>query len=143
MRWEQGRAAVDGMVARGELERVPASREHADALLEQARQHLGSAAAIAGTDPVGAYQLLYDGARKALVERGGSLLPAGVVGVEGSFAAEDAVEVAGADGKVFAKGLAAHPAARIKEWQGRRTSDLPADLPHEVVHRDDLVVLPG
>ena len=66
MRWEQGRAAVDGMVARGELERVPASREHADALLEQARQHLGSAAAIAGTDPVGAYQLLYDGARKAL-----------------------------------------------------------------------------
>ena len=84
-----------------------------------------------------------DGARNALVERGGSLLPAGVVGVEGSFAAEDAVEVAGADGRVFAKGLAAHPAARIKEWQGRRTSDLPPDVPHEVVHRDDLVVLPG
>jgi glutamate 5-kinase len=83
-----------------------------------------------------------DGARRALVERGGSLLPAGVVGVEGSFAAEDAVEVAGADGKVFAKGLAAHAAARIKEWQGKRTSDLPPDVPHEVVHRDDLVVLP-
>jgi hypothetical protein len=66
MRWEQGRAAVDGMLARGELARVPASREHADALLEQAHQHLGSAGAITGTDPVGAYQLLYDGARKAL-----------------------------------------------------------------------------
>jgi glutamate 5-kinase len=84
-----------------------------------------------------------DGARRALLERGSSLLPAGVVGVEGSFAAEDAVEIAGADGKVFAKGLAAHPAARVKEWQGRRTSELPADVPHEVVHRDDLVVLPG
>jgi hypothetical protein len=66
MRWEQGRAALDGMVERGELERVPASREHADALLDQAHQHLGSARAIAGADPVGAYQLLYDAARKAL-----------------------------------------------------------------------------
>jgi len=66
MRWEQGRAALDGMVARGELERVPASREHADALLAQAHQHLGSARAITALDPVGAYQLLYDAARKAL-----------------------------------------------------------------------------
>jgi glutamate 5-kinase len=84
-----------------------------------------------------------DGARRAVVERGGSLLPAGVVDVKGSFAAEDAVEIAGADGRVFAKGLAAHPAARVKEWQGKRTSDLPPDMPHEVVHRDDLVMLPG
>jgi hypothetical protein len=35
-----------------------------------------------------------------------------------------------------------HPAARIKEWAGLRTSALPPDVPHEVVHRDDLVVLP-
>jgi hypothetical protein len=33
MRWEQGRAAIDGMLSRGELERVPPSREHADLLL--------------------------------------------------------------------------------------------------------------
>jgi glutamate 5-kinase len=52
------------------------------------------------------------------------------------------VEIAGPDGRVFAKGLVRHPAARVKEWAGRRTSTLPADLPHEVVHRDDLVVLP-
>jgi hypothetical protein len=43
---------------------------------------------------------------------------------------------------VFAKGLTKHPATRVKEWCGRRTGDLPADVPHEVVHRDDLVVLP-
>jgi glutamate 5-kinase len=83
-----------------------------------------------------------DGARRALVERGTSLLPAGVVDVHGAFDAEDAVEIADSAGRVFAKGLSRHPAARVKEWCGRRTVDLPADLPHEVVHRDDLVVLP-
>lgn len=66
MRWEQGREALDGMITRGELERIPASRDHADVLLRQARQHLDSARAIAAADPVGAYQLLYDAARKAL-----------------------------------------------------------------------------
>ena len=83
-----------------------------------------------------------DGARRALVERNTSLLPAGVREVEGSFDADDAVEIAGPDGRVFAKGLSRHPAVRVKEWAGKRTTDLPADLPHEVVHRDDLVVLP-
>ncbi|HZQ26974.1 MAG TPA: glutamate 5-kinase [Acidimicrobiales bacterium] len=84
-----------------------------------------------------------DGARRALLERDASLLPAGVVDVTGSFDADDAVEIAGTDGRVFAKGLVRHPAAVVKEWRGRRTTDLPADLPHEVVHRDDLVVLPA
>ncbi|HSS08383.1 MAG TPA: glutamate 5-kinase [Acidimicrobiales bacterium] len=83
-----------------------------------------------------------DGARTALVERQTSLLPAGVVAVEGTFDADDAVEIAGTDGRVFAKGLVRHPAARIKEWAGRRSAALPADMPHEVVHRDDLVMLP-
>jgi glutamate 5-kinase len=83
-----------------------------------------------------------DGARRALTERNTSLLPAGVVEVVGSFTAESAVEIAGRDGQVFAKGLVRHPAHRIKEWAGRRTTDLPADYAHEVVHRDDLVVLP-
>jgi hypothetical protein len=66
VRWEQGRAAVDGMMARGELERVPASRDHADQLVVQARGHFASAQTIMAVDPVGAYQLLYDAARKAL-----------------------------------------------------------------------------
>ncbi len=66
MKWQQGRATLEGMIARGELERVPASRKHADLLLAQAHQHLGSAEVIAASDVVGAYQLLYDGARKAL-----------------------------------------------------------------------------
>ena len=83
-----------------------------------------------------------EGARTALVERGVSLLPAGVMAVEGAFDADAAVEIAGPDGQVFAKGLARHPAHRVKELAGRRTSELPDDIAHEVVHRDDLVLLP-
>jgi glutamate 5-kinase len=83
-----------------------------------------------------------EGAKRALVDRGVSLLPAGVVGASGDFEADDAVELAGPDGQVFAKGLSRHPAARVRELAGRRTVDLPDDVPHEIVHRDDLVLLP-
>jgi len=83
-----------------------------------------------------------EGARAALLERGVSLLPAGVVAVHGTFDTDDAVELAGPDGRVFAKGLTRHPAHRVKELAGRRTSDLPDDVIHEIVHRDDLVLLP-
>jgi glutamate 5-kinase len=84
-----------------------------------------------------------DGARRALLERGVSLLPAGVAEVSGAFAADDAVEIAGLDGKVFAKGLTRLDALGLREVAGRRTGDLPEGVPHEVVHRDDLVVLPS
>ncbi len=81
------------------------------------------------------------GARAALVEREASLLAAGVVAVEGAFGVDEAVEIAGPDGEVFAKGIVRVPAVRQDEWLGRRTAELPADLAVEVVHRDDLVVL--
>jgi hypothetical protein len=66
MRWDQGRAVVDRMLAGSELQRVPASRDHADRLISQARTHLTSAAEICGSDPPGGYALVYDAARKAL-----------------------------------------------------------------------------
>jgi glutamate 5-kinase len=83
-----------------------------------------------------------EGARTALLKRGVSLLPAGVRSVQGAFDVDDAVEIAGPDGRVFAKGLSRHPAARLVELAGRHTSALPVEVPHEVVHRDDLVILP-
>ena len=83
-----------------------------------------------------------DGARRALVESGRSLLPAGVRAVEGSFDADDAVEVIGPDGRPFAKGLVRYSSVALAELAGSRTSDLPDGAPHEVIHRDDLVVLP-
>jgi hypothetical protein len=53
------------MITRREIERVPPSRTHADLLLRQANQHLQAARAIVSIDPTGAYQLIYDAARKA------------------------------------------------------------------------------
>jgi glutamate 5-kinase len=74
-----------------------------------------------------------EGARAALTERGRSLLAAGVVGVSGTFRPEDAVEIAGPDGEVFAKGLVRLHAERSAEWMGKRSQ--------VVVHRDDLVLV--
>jgi glutamate 5-kinase len=83
-----------------------------------------------------------DGARTALTERNVSLLAAGVRQVIGTFHPNEAVELAGPDGKVFAKGLVRFDATSLRQIAGRRTADLPTGTPHEVVHRDDLVVLP-
>jgi glutamate 5-kinase len=83
-----------------------------------------------------------DGARAALMARGVSLLPAGLVAVSGSFDTDDAVGIAGTDGVVFAKGLSRHPADRLETLIGRRTSQMPSDIPDEVVTVDDLVLLP-
>jgi glutamate 5-kinase len=63
------------------------------------------------------------------------------VAVEGAFEADDAVEIVGADRVMFAKGIVRLAAARATEWVGLHTGELADDLPHEVVHRDDLVVL--
>lgn len=82
-----------------------------------------------------------DGARRALLERRTSLLPSGVLEVSGRFSPYDAVEIAGSDGIVFAKGIARASSGRAGEWMGRRTAELPRDVPTEIVHRDDLVVL--
>jgi glutamate 5-kinase len=83
-----------------------------------------------------------EGARQALLDRGVSLLAAGISSVKGSFEVDDAVEIAGPDGKVFAKGLVRLGSVGLRDVAGFRTRDLPEGMPHEVVHRDDLVVLP-
>jgi glutamate 5-kinase len=82
------------------------------------------------------------GAKRALIERGVSLLPAGIVDVAGSFDADDPVALAGPDGGIFARGLVRYPAQRVKEMAGRQTSQLPQEVAGVVIHRDDLVVLP-
>jgi glutamate 5-kinase len=74
-----------------------------------------------------------EGARAALTGRGRSLLAAGVTGAAGEFRPDDAVEISGPDGEVFAKGLVRVHAERASEWMGRRSQ--------VVVHRDDLVLV--
>ncbi len=82
-----------------------------------------------------------DGARAALCRDHRSLLPAGVREVEGTFEPDDPVEVVDTTGEVFAKGLVRYSSSALRAVAGSRTTDLPDGLPHEVVHRDDLVVL--
>jgi glutamate 5-kinase len=82
-----------------------------------------------------------EGAQKALAQGGRSLLPAGVTASTGSYTADDAVEIAGPDGKVFAKGLVRVPGERSAQWMGRRSDQLPDDLSAVVVHCDDLVLV--
>ncbi|MBM3675100.1 MAG: glutamate 5-kinase [Actinobacteria bacterium] len=84
-----------------------------------------------------------DGARRALVASGRSLLAAGVREVVGDFEADAAVEVVAEDGCPFAKGLVRYGAAALRTVAGRRSTELPEGSPPEVIHRDDLVVLPG
>ncbi len=88
---------------------------------------------------------LDDGAVTAVLERGVSLLPAGVTSVEGEFSAGDAVELASKAGKVIARGLIAFDSAEIPQMLGRSTKELAKELgpeyERELVHRDDLVLL--
>jgi glutamate 5-kinase len=88
---------------------------------------------------------LDDGAVRAVVERRTSLLPAGVVAVEGEFVAGDPVELIDENGHAVARGLVNYDAAELPALLGRSTRDLTAALGpgyhREVVHRDDLVVL--
>ena len=82
-----------------------------------------------------------DGARHALTERGTSLLPAGIVKVVGDFAEGDVVEVHDLAGAIVARGITLCDADVLRQMRGKRTSDLPANVAHEAIHRDDLLVL--
>ncbi len=89
--------------------------------------------------------ILDDGAVTAILERGVSLLPAGVTAVEGDFVAGDTVELKSKSGHIIARGLVAFDSVEIPQMLGRSTKDLAATLgpeyERELVHRDDLVLL--
>jgi hypothetical protein len=65
-RWDQGRSTIDRLLADQRLQRVPASREHANAMLAAARRYVASARLVASTDADAGYVLAHDAARKAL-----------------------------------------------------------------------------
>ena len=85
------------------------------------------------------------GAMKALTERGKSLLPSGVVAVDGEFPAGAVVAVAEAGGAEFARGLVNYDAGELRLIRGAKTKDIERALGYkgldEVIHRDNLAVL--
>jgi glutamate 5-kinase len=85
------------------------------------------------------------GAVEAVVARRASLLPAGIIGVDGSFDAGDPVDLLDEDGTAVARGLVNYDAKEIPGLMGRSTrwlaSKLGQEYEREVIHRDDLVLL--
>ncbi len=96
------------------------------------------------TEPKGRV-VLDDGAVRALTQRRASLLPAGITGVVGDFAAGDPIDVVDDQGRVVARGLVNYDSVELPGLLGRSTRDLARELgaayEREVVHRDDLVLL--
>jgi glutamate 5-kinase len=85
-----------------------------------------------------------DGAKKALLDKGKSLLPSGITAVEGEFATGDPVNCFDSEGNLLAKGLVNYSAGDISKIMGLKTPQIFAVLGHkdydEVIHRDNLVV---
>ncbi|MDB4956476.1 MAG: Glutamate 5-kinase [Myxococcales bacterium] len=86
-----------------------------------------------------------EGAMRALRESGRSLLPAGILAVEGDFALGDTVSIVGRDGTEIARGLVAYTADDLRKIQGLQSAGIEARLGYkgidEAIHRDDLVIL--
>jgi len=86
-----------------------------------------------------------EGAIEAVVRRGRSLLPAGVVAVEGEFGIGDTVQCVDGGGRELARGLVAYSSRDLARILGEPTSRIQPVLGFtngpEVIHRDDLVVL--
>ena len=83
-----------------------------------------------------------EGAARVLRESGSSLLPVGIVGVEGEFAAGDAVEVV-CDGEVVGKGIVNYSAAELGRIKGLKSPQVLERMPNaaeEAVHRDYFVL---
>ena len=89
--------------------------------------------------------LLDQGAVHAVVDRRKSLLPAGIVAVEGSFEDGDPVDLCDPAGRAVGRGLVNYDSVELPGLLGRTTHDLARELgpgyEREVVHRDDLVLL--
>jgi glutamate 5-kinase len=85
------------------------------------------------------------GAMRALVRGGKSLLPSGLVAVDGEFSSGDVVAVTTPDGREFARGLVNFDAAEVREIRGANTREIETRLGYksfdEVIHRDNLVIL--
>src|SRR6516162_1951287 len=90
--------------------------------------------------------LTIDAGAVAALRRGKSLLPAGVVAIEGSFARGDAVIIRGPGGAEIGRGLVAYDVEDALKIRGRSSADISGILGFsgraEMVHRDDLAVSP-
>jgi glutamate 5-kinase len=86
-----------------------------------------------------------EGAVRALMERGKSLLPSGIISLAGHFEAGDAVYCVDARGKRIAKGLTNYSSSEVEKIKRKKTKEIEEILGYrysdEVIHRDNLVLI--
>lgn len=86
-----------------------------------------------------------DGAKDALVHKGKSLLPSGIVSVEGNFVAGDVVGITDLHGKEFARGICNYSGAELQKIKGQKSKDICPILGYkdfdEAIHRDNLSLI--
>ncbi|PAL27204.1 glutamate 5-kinase [Acetobacter syzygii] len=112
--------------------------------LPQPNSHTGRKQWIAGSlNPSG--EIKVDAGAAEALRKGGSLLPAGVLAVQGNFTQGDLVEVVDASGRILAHGLAAYDADEARRIAGHHSSETASILGRqgrdEIIHRDDLVMI--
>ena len=108
-------------------------------LMPAKKRWLGWSASVSGKIIIDA------GAKHAVLERGSSLLPAGVLAVSGDFVVGDVVTLETTDGSCFARGLVNYGSGDLDRIRGLKTDRVLEILGvcacDEVIHRDDLVVI--
>jgi len=126
----------------GPLAAIEAS-DRATLFLPRGEPRSARKAWIAGAVNPSGVVVVDDGAVRAL-RRGTSLLPAGVVSVEGSFERGDAVIIRTCTGTEAARGLSAYSSIDILRIAGHKSGEIADILGYrgrdEIIHRDDLVV---
>lgn len=97
---------------------------------------------VGSLNPVG--EILVDAGAERALKQGKSLLPAGVIRIQGTFERGDAVVVRVADGNEMARGLSAYSNADAARIAGRKSGEIAKILGYrgrdELIHRDDLVL---
>ena len=116
----------------GALERIVSGAEEGTLFVPQPEKLQGRKRWIAFFHHPKGTLVVDAGAKAALREGGKSLLPPGVSRCEGEFAAGEVVSICDADGREFARGIAAFNSTEINGKQLQRV---------EVIHRDNLVIL--
>ncbi len=86
-----------------------------------------------------------DGAKKALIETGSSLLPSGIIAVEREFKSGDPVSIIDTEGVAFAKGITHYSSSDIEKIKGAQSREIEQILGrkdyNEVVYRGNMVLL--
>lgn len=140
--------AGDAMIiADGRVERILPrllSGEELGTLFVPASKKRSSRSRWIGTArPVGT-MVVDDGARRALAEQNKSLLPAGVVKIEGDFVRGDVVAVQTENGRLIARGLSNYSSMEMNQIRGKKSSQIRQILAQaaydEAIHRDNLVL---